>query len=80
MYESIFDNGRDWQAIELRMLRNRIANLFQLLNLYTDEEAQAAAFLMDKEQLEATLADLENKKITMMGIANGKALWAEEGL
>lgn len=78
MFESVFDNGKDWQAIELRMLRNRVANLLDMLEVYEPEEAQAVAFLMDKEQLEMTLASLESKKVTMMGVRDGKALWTKE--
>jgi hypothetical protein len=79
MFESVFDGG-DWEAIELRLLRNRVANLFELMDMYDRETGEALAFLMDRDALQATVREVERKKITMMGVRDGVGIWAEESI
>lgn len=79
MFESIVEDPLNWQAIELRLLRNRVANLYEL-NGEDRETAETMAFLLDVDGLNAAVAHLSNKRIIMMGVQDGKAMWTEENV
>jgi len=68
-----------WHVIELRLLRNRVANLYEL-NGEDRETAETLAFLLDFDGLNAAVAHLSNKRIIMMGVQDGKAMWTEENV
>lgn len=79
MFESIVEDPTNWRAIELRMLRNRVANLYELTGM-DRETSETMAFLLDFDGLNAAIQHLSNKRMIMMGVQDGKAMWSEETL
>ena len=79
MFESIVEEATNWRSIEMRMLRNRVANLYELTGL-DRETSETMAFLLDLDGLNEAVKHLSNKRMVMMGVQDGKAMWTEENL
>lgn len=61
----------------MKMLRNRVANLYELTGI-DRETSETMAFLLDLDGLNEAVKHLSNKRMSIIGVQDGKPLWTEE--